>query len=700
MTESGRGHAAQPRDALRADRLKRLEDENEQLRVSVENLREEAEALAEERASLERQLQHRTAELRRAEARLVGHEEKLQELRSRLSESSARLFDDVVSRSETAATEEELRVALEEMQVLTEELEDANAALNLANWELDQRVAARTEALAKANEALQQSEERLRLALSFASAGAWEWDTSCGKATWSKEWCALHGLDPASITPCRATWLDCIHPEDRAGVEAAFLACIGDGKHDFAAEYRLEHPQQGLRWLAGRGRLLHDEHGNPMRLTGLTFDITARKSAELAVSQHNTRLQEEVEAAVAAREAAQMQLLQTMKMEALGQLTGGVAHDFNNVLAVLTSGMSLLLRADSDEQRAHLVQSMMQAAQRGANLTQRLLSFARRQPLHPEPLDLGPWLREMHDLAAPVLRAGIQLTARMEGDVGLALVDRSELELAVLNLFVNARDAMPRGGTIMLSARKRHLEAGSDPDGLEGDFVEISLADEGQGMPPEILPRIFEPFFTTKPAGQGTGLGLPQVYGFAQQSGGTVRVVSKVGRGTTVSLFLPCVDGQGLPSSPGESALNAEPEDPSLRILLVEDDGQVAEMTTELLKGLGHAVQRASNADEALRLLEERQFSFLLTDVMLGGGPDGIELAANASRLWPDLPLLLVSGYGGMPERVAATGLPLLRKPYGPDDLRQAIRAACTRAGCALPRQAGRGDIKAQRSSL
>jgi len=682
MSESGQEYPARGGDPRQQSQIRHLEDENEQLRVSLEVLGEEAKALAEEREEAKRKLEQRTMQLRRTKAKLAEYTNSLNELRSKLSLHTADLRDAVLTPSENAAIMEELHAALEETQVLAEKLEDTNAALSLANQEQDQRVATRTAALAAANDALRRSEEHLHLALAFADAGTWELQTAGDPAIWSREWCVLHGVNPETTAPHLKVWTDCIHPDDRPAVEAALMRCFREGWQDFSVEYRLRHPQSGERWLAGRGRLLHDEHGNPAKLMGMTSDITQRKAAELVLAGRNTQLEQQVEAAVAARQAAQIQLFQTMKMEALGQLTGGVAHDFNNVLAVLISGMTLLLRTESEDRRGNLLQSMMQAARRGASLTRRLLSFARRQPLQSEPLEVEPWLQEMNDLAAPVLRAGIRLRTKTVGDVGSVLVDRNELELAIINVLVNARDAMPQDGTVTLSARKVHLRAGSDPDRLEGDFVVLSVRDEGHGVPPELLPRIFEPFFTTKSLGKGTGLGLPQVYGFAQQSGGTVRVASEVGKGTEVSLLLPCA--QGTAPSPATAPLEAQaasPLDQPLKILLVADDKPVAKMTCEMLKALGHTVRCVGNAEEALRTLDEASFDFLLTDVMLGGGPDGIELAVTVSRLWPNLPLLLASGYGGMPERLAAARLPLLRKPFGGEDLRQAIRAVCTRAG-------------------
>jgi PAS domain S-box-containing protein len=664
--------------------MQRLEDENEQLRVALEDLRENADTLSTERNLLADQLAARERELRGLQSQLAhDHEVVVDALRSKLSPSSARLFDEVADRAERAernASEEELRVALEEMQVLAEELEDTNTALNLANQELDRRVAERTAALETVNQQLTRSEQRLRLALGFAAAGTWECVAGSDEAMWSEDFAALHGMLPAGAEASRHAWLDSIHQEDRAAVERALLDCLESGMPEFAVEYRVQHPHRGVRWLASRGRLLFSDHGQPGQLVGLTFDVTDRKEAELRLSVDNVALQAQIREAVAEREAAQSRMFQAMKLEALGQLTGGVAHDFNNLLAVVVSGLSLMSRSRSEEDRAQLAKSMEQAARRGAKLTQRLLSFARRQTLKPEVLNLETWLGEMRELLTPSLRADITVQTEVEPGTAAALVDRGELELALLNLCVNARDAMPKAGTLRIAVRNCNLRPGEDPDGLAGQFVELSVTDTGQGMSEETVNRVFEPFFTTKQVGKGTGLGLPQVYGFARQSGGIARVTSVPGQGTTVTLLLPCTTE--LPAQPPVSGSRlAQKVGPGLRVLVVEDDEDVASMAVRLLRELGHRVQAVGAADQAMVELEKGGTELLFTDVMLAGGADGLDLAMAAARNWPTLPILLTSGYGGAPERVAATNLPLLRKPYTNDELRRAINSVMLRAG-------------------
>ena len=575
-----------------------------------------------------------------------------------------------------APTAEELRRAVAELHRRAMLLETGNAALEV-------QVAERGAALARLDQQLRDSEERLRLAQRYAGAGTWDWDIRGGSVNWSQEYFDLHGLNPDQVVPSHAAWVDAMAPEDRAGADAAVQACLRRCDPDFRVEYRIRHPGRGERWLTGRGRLVCDPQGNPLRLVGLTIDITDRKRGELAIAEVNATLRQEVEEEARAREAAQARLFQTLKLEALGQLTGGVAHDFNNLLSVITNGVALLKRGAEPPRRDRLLDAMEKAAYRGADLTRRLLSFARRQALRPEPLDLRAWLEDMRELLARALRGDISIEIEAAPDLWWARVDPAELELAVLNLGVNARDAMPRGGVLRLCASNVELDALTDPDRLGGGFTRLSIRDTGTGMAPEVLARVFEPFFSTKDVGQGTGLGLAQVYGFARQSGGTARVSSRLGEGTTVTLLLPraapTLPAGALAVPPGPAL--AEPGTP-LHLLLVEDDDAVAELTAEMLRHLGHRVTRVASAPAAMRALAEGlAVELVLTDVVMTGGPDGLELAKQLGAEHPGLPILLYSGYGGAPARVAAAGLPLLRKPYSLEELRRALVTAREVAG-------------------
>ncbi|NKE44288.1 PAS domain-containing protein [Roseomonas frigidaquae] len=650
----------------------RLAGESEQLRVALEDAQQEAATLAEDCARLVAELAVRTRRLREVESRLTEREAAAATAQAKLRPQPHKL----PGNGDTSDTAESLRVALEELHVIAEELEEANTALADNNAELEERVEARTAELAAINARLRDSEESLRLAQRYAGAGTWDWDIRRNNIVWSAEYFDLYGLDPAVMRPSYAAWVESVVPEDRAAAEAALRDCVANCAPEFSVEYRIRHPRHGLRWLAGRGRLVCDEQGKPLRLIGLNIDITERKQSELALKDANQDLRREVEQEVRAREAAQARLFQTMKLEALGQLTGGVAHDFNNLLSVITSGIALLRTTEDPARREKLVEAMGQAAKRGAELTRRLLSFARRQTLKPQPLDLQLWLEEMRELLARTLRGDITIGIHAAPDIWPVLVDAAELELALLNLGVNARDAMPRGGTLRLMATNVTIGQG-DVELAPGDYVEIALSDTGIGMTPDVLARVFEPFYTTKEAGRGTGLGLAQVYGFVRQSNGAARIRSETGGGTTVTLLLP--RSLGVPTTPqaAENLLQPTSGMAPLRLLLVEDDTDVGDLTEEVLRHLGHTVSRVDSAQAALSVLKQGlQVDLVMTDVVMPGGQDGLDLARTLRSQRPELPIVLCSGFSGAPLRVAAAGLPLLRKPFGLEELRGALSAA------------------------
>ncbi|MBI0536543.1 response regulator [Roseomonas sp. KE2513] len=569
-----------------------------------------------------------------------------------------------------AAAEEDdaaLGAALEELSAFSAELEDANAALA-------REVAERRAELVAIDAALRESEERVRLAHRYAGAGAWDWHIPHGTMTWSDEYRELLGL-PAEAAASYDAWLAGVHAEDRAAVERELRGFLSTTASECEIEYRVRHPHRGILWLSGRGRLHRDDWGTPLRLVGLCIDITARKRAEIALRDANENLRREVEREVAAREAAQARLTQTLKLEALGRLTGGVAHDFNNLLAVVTAGASLLARAEDPARRAKLTANISAAAARGADLTRRLLTFARRQALRPERVALAPWLREIGALLSRSLRADIAVEVDAPDTLWPVLADPSEMELAVTNLALNAQDAMPRAGVLRIAARNVTLAGTEEPEGLHGDFLRLEVSDTGTGMSPEALARAFEPFFTTK-SGGGGGLGLPQVYGFARQSGGAARVGSRLGQGTCVTLLLP--RAETVPDAAGSAgAARRGVRERTLRVLVVEDDEAVASLVLDMMQHLGHSALRASSAADALHQIAAGiEVDLVFTDVLMPGEMDGLDLARTVAKARPGLPVLLTSGYGGAPARVAEAGLPLLRKPYDLGALRRALAEA------------------------
>jgi two-component system NtrC family sensor kinase len=409
-----------------------------------------------------------------------------------------------------------------------------------------------------------------------------------------------------------------------------------------------------------------------LALVGMTL-VALRRTRAGAAAEAARR--EEAER----RAAAEQALARAQRLDSLGQLTGGVAHDFNNLLQAVSGGAILIeRRADRAEEVRRLAASVRHAAERGGRLTRQLLAFARRQPLAPETIEPAALLAGLRELLERTLRGDIAVAIEVPPETWRLVADAAELEIALLNLAVNARDAMPGGGTVTLSAANRRLERGTDPDGLEGDFVELAVADAGTGMPPDVLAKAFEPFFTTKGQGRGTGLGLAQVYGFARQSAGTARIETRVGAGTTVRLLLPRATGaEPRPAAPPREAAEPAAHPGRLRVLVVEDDVQVRQLACEMLEQLGYETMRVANAEAALGALAEGQtVDLLLTDVMMPGGMDGIALAAEARRRRPELPVLLSSGYAGAPSRVAAAGLPMLRKPFTLEELGAAIARA------------------------
>ena len=374
------------------------------------------------------------------------------------------------------------------------------------------------------------------------------------------------------------------------------------------------------------------------------FVIAAGRRYVLALAQKSAALAEEM----ARREASEGQLRQLQKMEALGQLTGGLAHDFNNMLAIIIGNLDMLARRlAGDEARRRFVDQALEGAQRAARLTQSLLAFSRQQPLAPKPLDANRTVSEMSRILRSTLGEQITIETVLAGGLWPALIDQSQLESAVLNLAINARDAMPNGGKLTIETANAFLDeayARADSTVTPGQYVLLAVTDTGVGMPPDVADKAFDPFFTTKPAGHGTGLGLSQIHGFLKQSGGHVKIYSELGNGTTVKLYLPRspapvggADGAGEPS-PQEAAAGTW-------ILVVEDEAGVREFAGSALRDLGYQTHEAVNGAAALEILEARpEIQLLLTDVVM---PDmsGRQLSVEALKLRPDLKVLYMTGY-------------------------------------------------------
>jgi PAS domain S-box-containing protein len=411
----------------------------------------------------------------------------------------------------------------------------------------------------------------------------------------------------------------------------------------------------GVRWFEFAIRPIFNDDGDVVAMVPEAADVTERRQAEET-------------------------LRQSQKIEAIGQLTGGVAHDFNNLLMVIAGGLSIMDRQADPMRRQRILDSMRQATDRGASLCRQLLAFSRRQPLKAEPVDLRRQIDGMQELLDRALRGDVGVQTDLAKDLWPTMVDPTELELALLNLCVNARDAMPDGGMITIGA---HNASGIEVHGRTGDFVRLSVHDSGVGMSPEVLERVFEPFYTTKGAGGGSGLGLAQVHGFAHQSGGLVEVASEVGLGTKVTLLLPRAEAAPLPAETARAGEEARRLAPGVSgtVLLVEDDDEVAALVSEMLRELGFEVTRTASARAALGALADgRDIDLVFSDIMMPGAMNGVDLAVEVRRRRPGLPILLTSGYAEPAIEASDTrDIGLLPKPYDIGGLDKAIRKAITR---------------------
>ena len=400
------------------------------------------------------------------------------------------------------------------------------------------------------------------------------------------------------------------------------------------------------------------------RLSAANSELT-RTSEALAAA--HTELRTEIEE----RRKAEDALVHAKKLQAIGLLAGGVAHHFNNLLTVVLGNVALARRRlTGDALAERYLDAARHGAERGAEVTRQLLSFSRQQVLRSTVVDPAAWVVEIAPLLSSTLRGDIRVQTAVIGRPPSIKVDLSELELAILNLAVNARDAMPNGGTLTITVSDRRIEDGRL--GLAGDFVVIEIADTGEGVPPEILARVFEPFFTTKQGGPGAGLGLSQAHGFTHQSGGGIELDSPPGQGTAVRLYLPTTDAE--PVAAAETAPAASTAVASGCILVVEDEAAVAELACDLLQSLGYSVKLAAKAQAALDLLDSGEpVHLVFSDVVLSGGMNGLQLAKEVRRRFPKLPILLTSGYNDAIEQADAKVLALIHKPYATDELGRRI---------------------------
>jgi PAS domain S-box-containing protein len=444
-------------------------------------------------------------------------------------------------------------------------------------------------------------------------------------------------------------------PENQSKAKALWSRALAG--EEFTAIEEFGDPRRDRRFYEMRFNTLRDREGNSIGAYQFVYDVTDRL--------HDQERLRHAEAA----------LRQTQKMESIGQLTGGVAHDFNNLLAVFATGLQLLERSVTAEQRQRVFDGMRRAVARGTGLTRHLLAFSRRAPVNPVSIDMAAHLEGMREMLDGALGGHIHVEMKFADDLWPVEIDTGEMELAILNLCLNARDAMSGGGAVIIAAENMQIE--DEPDS-HTEHVKLSVTDTGCGMPPDVLSRAFEPFFTTKDVGKGSGLGLPQVYGFAHQSGGRVTIDSDVGVGTTVTLLLPrslqepiegirTVDSPDTPVPRGDGARRGH-------VLLVEDDKEVSALTREMLSSLGFVVTHVTGAEAALgALANARAVDVVLSDIMMPGGVSGLELAREISRRHPELPIILTTGYVEAAARMKDGEFDLLLKPYSLEALAAAL---------------------------
>jgi PAS domain S-box-containing protein len=525
----------------------------------------------------------------------------------------------------------------------------------------------------RSEEQVRESEARFRNLADSAPALMWVSRPGGIREFVNRAYVEFTGLDyDGAVT---MDWRTRLFPEDLPNILKAQVQGEASRK-PFTLEGRYRRVDGEWRWLKSFSQPRFDPAGEFVGFIGIAFDTTDAKRAEKNLTNVNELLAERVSEAVAERDAAQAALLQSQKLEAIGQLTGGVAHDFNNLLTVIIGALDVVERhPEDDKRRAKMIGAALAAAKRGEKLTQHLLAFARRQPLKPELCRVDRLIAECESLLKRALGDAYTFNLRLGAGVRAAKVDAGQFEAALLNLVVNARDATPHGGEVTIESRPVTLTKRQGE--LEpGEYLRVAVRDTGMGMDPATVLRAFEPFFTTKAPGEGTGLGLSQVYGFARQSGGSVDIESKPGQGATVALLLPVAEGVAAADKVAKVD-HIRAQIPS-RVLLVEDDPQVAELVDAMLHDLGHTVVRAGGVDEALvRLEQDTGIQLVLSDVIMPGGKSGVDLAEQLAATRPGLPIVLCSGYtGGDQGRARAGDWPFLSKPFSLETLAQALAQA------------------------
>jgi signal transduction histidine kinase/CheY-like chemotaxis protein len=544
-------------------------------------------------------------------------------------------------------------IDVEERRVVEAERDRAIAMLRTLNEELEQRVEERTREL-------RDSMDFARLALSaVGGVGVWTYEVASDLFTCDENISRIYDIDPVAGARgiARADFLANVHPDDRADLRATMSGgLVNPG--DLELEYRVVHQDGSVHWVLSRGHTYFDEAGAPVRRTGVGVDMTKPRMVE-------------------------EQLRQAQKMEAVGQLTGGIAHDFNNLLQGITGSLEVIQRRIAQGRLSELdrfVAGATAAANRAAALTHRLLAFSRRQPLDPRPVRINGLIASMEDLIRRTIGESVDLELVLAGGLWTTRCDPNQLENAILNLAINARDAMPQGGKLTIETGNAHLDqayAASQSDVTPGQYVCIGVTDTGTGMTADVIAKAFEPFFTTKPIGQGTGLGLSMIYGFAQQSEGYAKIYSEIGQGTSFKLYLPRHRGEAPDEEPAQRPSAAPASETGEIVLVVEDEAVVRGLIVEELKELGYVPIEAVDGAKGLEILRSsRRIDLLVTDIGLPG-LNGRQVADAARALRPGLKVLFMTGYAenaALASGFLEPGMAMITKPFAMEALATRIR--------------------------
>jgi len=502
-----------------------------------------------------------------------------------------------------------------------------------------------------------------------------------GEIFWfNRRWYDFTGFDPDSASRDTA-----IHPDHLDAVRDGYFAAVRLGQ-GWEHTFPMRGHDGGYRWFLSRARPFWDDEGQIAGWFGTDTDITEQLQAEELLERRVEQRTAELESAnrqlaaqIAERERIESALRQSQRLEAVGQLTSGVAHDFNNLLMVVLGNIRQMQKARLDPATERRLSMMAQAAERGAQLTAQMLAFSRRQKLEPQAVDLNETVQRMHDLLQSTMGGSVQVRTVLQPDLWPALIDPTQIELVILNLAINARDAMAVGGSLTVETANVTLGAPDRPEGPPpGDYVMVAVRDTGSGMTPEVLERVFEPFFTTKEVGRGSGLGLSQVFGVAKQSGGGVTIDTRPGEGALVRVYLPRSDCAVTASA--VDRLLAGPEPASDRtVLVVDDDSAVREVTAAMLEAQGYQVIEAGSGGAALEVLDRHEaIDLLLVDFAMPG-MNGAEVAREVRARRSRMPVLFVTGYADTAALAGASDDCILRKPFDSGQLAAKLRMALQR---------------------